>query len=363
MLGPGRMRGDGGVVSVSREASASPGAMKRAFRPPSTRTALFVVGIVVSLFFGYLAVRDVRPRDTWRAFETTDYAWLVPGLALFVLAFLIRAVRWQSLFAPARRPALGPVVQALFVGYLANNLLPVRAGEAARVVALNKLSRTSVAETTATVLIERAYDVLSLLLLLFVMLPWLPHITWLQTAAALAALLLLGLAVLALVFIVWGDRPLHFLVRPLARFPFIPRDALTRAPANFLHGLAGLLNLRVGLVAFGWTTLSWLVLGLSFWCVMLAFHLGLSPLAGLLVVIGIGLAMILPSSPAALGVFEGATVLVLSAYSVSSSEALSYALVLHAMNFFPFIAVALAVVGVRRLRRGEPVLAEPEPPS
>ena len=348
-------------MGVSHGAGTPDAAMNgRWSRLPAGKTALVVLGVIVSAVFGYLAVRNIQPSETWRALANTEYVWLVPGTILFAVAFLIRAVRWQSLFAPARRPALRPVVESLFVGYLANNLLPARAGEAARVVALNKLARSSVAETTATILIERAYDVLSLLLLLFVMLPWLPPIAWLQTAAVLAFVILLVLAAVAVVFIRYGERPLQFAVRPLGRLRFVPQDAITRAPANFLHGLAGLLNARIGLIAFGLTTLSWIVLGVSFWCVMEAFHLGLSPLAGLLVVIGIGLAMILPSSPAALGVFEGATVLVLSAYSIDNSEALSYALVLHAMNFFPFIVVALVVVAVRRARRASPSAAEPQ---
>ena len=347
-------------MGVSQGAGTPDAAMNGPSRLPSGKAVLVVLGLVVSAAFGYLAVRDVRPSETWQALVNTQYVWLVPGTLLFALAFLVRAVRWRSLFAPARRPALRPIVESLFVGYLANNLLPARAGEAARVVALNKLARTSVAETTATILIERAYDVLSLLLLLFVMLPWLPHIAWLQTAGMLALVVLLVLAALAAVFIRYGERPLRFAVRPLGRLPFIPQESVARAPANFLHGLAGLLNARVGLVAFGLTTFSWIVLGLSFWCVMEAFHLGLSPLAGLLVVIGIGLAMILPSSPAALGVFEGATVLVLSAYSIDNSEALSYALVLHAMNFLPFIVVALVVVAVRRARRVPPSAVEPQ---
>jgi uncharacterized membrane protein YbhN (UPF0104 family) len=47
--------------------------------------------------------------------------------------------------------------------------------------------------------------------------------------------------------------------------------------------------------------------------------------------------MILPSPPAAVGVFEGAALIALNAYGVPHSVALSYALVLHAVNFVPFI--------------------------
>jgi hypothetical protein len=50
--------------------------------------------------------------------------------------------------------------------------------------------------------------------------------------------------------------------------------------------------------------------------------------------------MILPSSPAALGVFEGATVLAITAYGISDSQAVSYALVLHALNALPFLLLA-----------------------
>ena len=50
-----------------------------------------------------------------------------------------------------------------------------------------------------------------------------------------------------------------------------------------------------------------------------------------------GLGLILPASPAAVGVFEAAVLVALKAYGVPESRALSYALVLHALNFFPYI--------------------------
>jgi len=329
----------------------------------SSRSVLIWLGVAVSAVFGYLAVRGAHPSETWAALREASVPWLLASLALLVVAFFIRAVRWWSLFEPGRRPPLKEVVKALFVGYLANNLLPARAGEAARTFALNRSrARTPVAETVATVLIERAYDVLSLVLLLFVMLPGLPAVTWLRAAGGAGAVLLVGLAVVAVVVMRYGDRLLTVLFRPLARLRFVPAGFSERAPREFLTGLVGLLRPRVALVAFAWTTLSWAVLGVSYWLAMLAFDLHLSPLAGVLVVIGIGLAMILPSSPAALGVFEAATVVVLAAYDVDGSRALSYALVLHALNVAPFVVVAFAVFVRRRLRRTANVVPELEPP-
>ena len=81
---------------------------------------------------------------------------------------------------------------------------------------------------------------------------------------------------------------------------------------------------------------------------MRGFHLGLPPLAGLLVAIATGLGMIVPSAPAAVGVFEAATLVALRAYGVSDSRALSYALILHAVNLVPYLAAGALLLRVNR---------------
>ena len=80
---------------------------------------LALVGILVSVGFGYLAVRGVHWSDTWAALRSTDYEWLVPALALMTVAFFIRVERWRVMFHP-RRPAFRPLARALFVGYRLN---------------------------------------------------------------------------------------------------------------------------------------------------------------------------------------------------------------------------------------------------
>jgi uncharacterized membrane protein YbhN (UPF0104 family) len=80
--------------------------------------------------------------------------------------------------------------------------------------------------------------------------------------------------------------------------------------------------------------------------------------------VAIGLAMILPSLPAAIGVFEGATLIALRAYGVPHSTALPYALVLHLVNFVPFVLVGALILHYNtrhpvRTRKLEPAGATP----
>jgi uncharacterized protein (TIRG00374 family) len=310
-----------------------------------SRTAVLVwFGLGVGLLFAYLAIRDTRPAEVWDALSGSNYRWLVPALVALAVANVLRACRWRYLFVHDTRPPLASVLKAMLIGQFFNNILPVRAGEAARVVALNRSSRTSRAEALGTVVAERALDVLCLLLLLFVLLPWLPHVSWLGAAAILAAAVSAGLLAAIAVLALAGARALYLPLRMLARLRLVSRERAERASANFVQGMAALQRPRLAVGALFWTLVSWGVLGVSAWFVTRSFDLGLSPVAGMLVMIAIGLAMILPAPPAAVGVFEAAVVVALSAYDVPNAQALSYALVLHALNFFPYLAAGLVVL-------------------
>jgi uncharacterized membrane protein YbhN (UPF0104 family) len=320
------------------------------------RIALPYLGLLVSVAFGYLAVRKVDAGEAWAAARSSDPVWLVPALGTLAAAVLMRAIRWRFLFSPQTRPPLGAVVRALLVGYFFNSVLPARAGEAARVVALHRSRGNSRAELAATVLVERVFDVVALVLLLFAASPWLPDVSWARGAALFAGALGLACVALAVSVAVWGDRPFRLLLRPLALLPFLGEERIAGAALNLVGGLAAVRRPALAVVAMAWTTASWLMLGLSSWFVLREFHLGLSPLAGLLTVIAINLALVLPSSPAAVGVFEAATLVALSAYGVPTSEALPAAVILHLVNLVPYL-LAGAVVVPGATRRTVPVRA------
>ena len=324
-----------------------------------TRATVAVVGVAASALFGYLAVRGVDFAAAWRALESMNVWWLAPSLAALAASVAVRVVRWQILFQPDRRPPLVPLGKATLLGLFFNSILPARAGEAARIVALKSYTGTSLAETTGTVVVERVADVTSLLLLLFVLAPWLPHVSWLAAASALAAGCLI--AVVALAFVVWRlrTRPLPRL-HLLARVPGLNEERVRLIAENALHGMATLASPRQAISVLAWTYGSWLLLGVSFWCLMLGLHLHLSLLAALVVVIAIGLAFIVPSAPAAVGVFEAAGLTALAAYGVDRSHGFAYVLVLHLVNFIPFVlagVILLADAARHRSAAGRPAMA------
>jgi uncharacterized protein (TIRG00374 family) len=318
-----------------------------------SRTLLLVLALLLSAFFTYLAVRDVDWDVFWSGLRGSNYWWLVPAFVVLALSVWVRAVRWRLLFLPGARPPVGATTRALIVGQFFNNILPARAGEAARIVVLNQETGTSRAETLGTAVAERIADLLVLLLLLFVTLPFLPEVTWLQGAALLALALVAVLAATTVALRRFGHRPLGFILRPLARLPALGREQTDRVASKIVAGLHALERPESAGPAVGLTIASWLLIALSYWFTMLAFEPDLGFAAGILVLVATSLSMVIPSLPASVGVFEAAVIIALRPYGVEESRALSYAVVLHALNLFPYIVAGYVVLHghTRRLRR------------
>jgi hypothetical protein len=309
------------------------------------KAAAVLASFAISIVFGYLAVRGVKLEAAWRALRASNYWWLAPSLGAFAISILLRAVRWRALFRAGRRPPLPSVTRATVIGYFFNSILPARAGEVARILALRRFAGTSRAEATGTVVVERVLDVSTLIVLLFLLLPWLPPVSWIGPAAIVAFACLGVVVVLSLLIRHLSGSRLPWWTRALSRLLRLREETAVRWTANAVHGLAMLTRPRQAAEAIAWTFFSWFMLGLSFWFLMIGFHLGLSPLAALLVVIATGLSFIIPAAPAAVGVFEAAGLAVTTAYGVPRSRGFAYVLILHVLNLLPFIVAGLAILG------------------
>ncbi len=316
------------------------------------RPLLVVIGLAVTVGCMYVAVRGVDFDDAVQALRDSDLVWLLPALPVFSAAIVLRGVRWWALYDRVQRPSLRAVMYGLLVGYFFNNILPARAGEAARVIALNNRAKTPLAEIIGTVVVERVFDMLALLLLLLCAYPWLPEISWLRSAAILGAIVTVALAALIVLIVRYDERAVHWLLSPLRRIrrPGVA-ERVEIAAINATRGLVALRNPVIAVRGFVLTFASWFVLAISYWILMSAFALDLPLDAAILVTVAINLSLVLPSSPAALGVFEAATIIALNAFDVPHAEALSYALVLHLLNLVPFLVIGAVLLGPAALRR------------
>jgi uncharacterized protein (TIRG00374 family) len=303
----------------------------------------YLIGIIISLAAGYLFVRAVPLDEMGQALGAMDPIYLLPNVALYLLSYVVRAWRWHFLMRPVARVKFRPLLAALMIGFLGNNLLPAHLGEVVRAYVLGRSENVSKSATFATVVLERVYDGLTVLLLLMVVLIFmdLPKSPGGDTAITAETLRLAGWAGLAL----FGGLMvcLQFLRWQRARAMNVCRFCLKPLPQgvsgkvlNMLDAFADGLSLSrpLDLLWIGLTSLGvWILLGAWAWSLFPAFGLDLGIMAGVLMEVVMALALLIPSAPAFIGTFHLAAAATLSFMGASGAVAGSYAMVLWLVHF------------------------------
>jgi uncharacterized protein (TIRG00374 family) len=314
-----------------------------------------IAGIAVSVVFGWLAVRGLNFHEVRSAIGHASLAWIVAAVGVSLVGVAMRAERWRALFPRDSRPHAVPTFWALQVGLLANNVLPVRAGELVRVLSLSRESGLRRTAVLATVGVERVFDLAVIALLQLAIASQLPHADVTRRFTLLAVAILV---ISALLVIVLAIAPVRRMAGGLlVRLPVLR----TRGGVlidSLRTGLAALRERELAVVALLWTLASWLVLAFAAWCVLQAFGLHLPWHAALFLLIAVTFAQAVPASAGSVGVFELAARSALVAYGVPPAVALSAGLVVHAVSALPFIA--LGAVGMARLGVSRAELARAE---
>jgi uncharacterized protein (TIRG00374 family) len=325
------------------------------------------VGIALTVVLLWWVLHDVSLAEVWREIRAARLGWLRAAVTAATLTFPLRTIRWRYLLRnegavlPFR-----PMWHATAIGFMANNLLPARAGEVARAYAARSLTGVRFTTAFASIAVERVFDGLFLVGLLVVGFLGggfttealvrgisLPQIAWTGT-------LLFGSAfVVALAVVLLPDLTRRVAHRALHRL--IPERWATRALVlvdGILDGLSALKTPgRLGPVLF-WSLVLWITNATSF---VLAFHaFGLTlPWGAAFVLQGIlAFGVALPSSPGFFGLFEGATRAALALYGVSALSATSLAIGYHIAGFLPITVLGLwslwsANLHLRDLRAAE----------
>jgi glycosyltransferase 2 family protein len=270
----------------------------------------------------------------------TSWGWVLVSVALGIAGLYARALRWRWLFPPGPRPP--GIVSATMIGYMANNVLPLRAGEVVRIYTAARRLREAEPLSppqafwlvTATVVIERVLDSLALVLILTVLV----FLTPVPAAVEWAAGVLLAVDVVGVALLVMVARAPHLGRRLVAhltgRWPRIERLAVSTFDTG-LRGLDGIRTPAHALRIAAWTPIIWLLPATAAWAMLRAVHLELPLTAGWVVLAFVGIGISVPSAPGYLGVFHFAAKLALEMFGVASSTALAYALIYHASAVLP----------------------------
>ncbi len=307
-----------------------------------------VIGIGASVGLLAWALRGVSADAVLGHIRAARAGPLAAAVVVATLTFPLRLIRWHLLLRDERenRYPSAPLWHAIALGFTANNLLPLRAGELIRAYTAARLAPARFTTVISSVAVERIFDGLTVvgLLTLALLTSDLPasvtvagtSVTQLARVAGVAGLVALLLAITVVAAPLAAER----LVRRLFSSARLA-DRIVNLIEGVRQGLAVLRSpARLSGVIF-WSLVLWLTNAYAFYLGFAAFDIPVSYGGSLLMQGLLVLGISVPSTPGFFGPFEAVIVAVLALYGVPGSLAFSYAIAFHVTTLVPITLLGL----------------------
>lgn len=321
----------------------------------------FWVGLALSVGLLWLSVHSTHLDwpQVGQALRQARYVYLAPALFLYLVGYWSRARRVAQILKPIKPVATNRVLPPLVIGFMFNNILPMRLGEFVFAFLLGKREGISRTGAFSAVVISRILDGFVILsFFVFGLLSFLPMGGAAQVVEGqvviggqklfrqeLLGKIYLGGFLSLLVFcalfmgcfclIVWKDATLKVLDRLLRFFPSRFSSAGREALEKFIGGLHILKDPRSLLGIFLFNFVPWGLEAVTYLLTGWTLGLDLNFRQVCLVMGMTNLAMILPSAPGGLGLFEFAGLTAMGLFGIAPEPAFLYIVMVHFIIWAP----------------------------
>lgn len=305
--------------------------------------------MITSAVFLTLAFRGLHPDQFWSSLADLSPSWLLIAVLVYIAAVVVIALRWQFLLGAIKSVPLPALTKLVFIGYMGNNVYPLRAGDALRIILLRRNHQVPLVRSTTVVAIERLFD--GCVMLSFALFSLLLIEVESAEVDAIVSISAPLFAIALIIAIALAAQPNHLRRAALPALRLLPRrlgGMLGGFAEEVFAGLEGLRSHRhlLGAVISSFGT--WAIEAGVYWIVMRAFSLELSYAVALLLVGAVNLAGLIPVAPGQVGVNEFVVISILTALGVAAPLATAYAVVVHLTIWLPITVAGFAFL----LRQG-----------
>jgi len=295
------------------------------------------LGLGVSVLFLYLAFQKVDFSVLKNAIVNISVFWILVSVAIGFVNLFLRALRWKFILSPIKRISVYRVISFLLIGFTINNILPLKVGELGRSVMLGNSERISKSSVLASVVVERWFDVIGLMVYLPVLLVALalPDQTkWFILASVTFSVLSIAAAYLIVIKRELSIRIITFFSSLL---PKVIHEKIIQLSGSFFDGLSVLNSKRKISILLFTSVGMWLLTMFMTFIRFKAFSFELPFHAAIATQTGVNIAGAIPSSPSQIGVAHLAFQKILLLFGIDNSVALAFGIVSHALSFLSIV--------------------------
>jgi uncharacterized membrane protein YbhN (UPF0104 family) len=299
--------------------------------------ALLSAGVI---WYMFAQMSPEQKRNMLQAIRQLRFGMIVPFIAATLISDWARAKRWQLMLRPLDiYPKTPNTLFSVLIGYLVN-LVPPRAGEVAKCTVLARYEKVPADKMVGTIVAERAWDVVCLVLIMVAGLTWQASVMDAQTRASLMAHLPQGRSLLLTAGILLGMVLVLLLI-----YRSRPEGRLSRLIRGLASGVSSIWRLQARGAFLLYSILIWasyvIQILIGFWALPGTAHLGIGP--AVMVLIFGSVAMI--AAPGGLGLYPFLTALILSSgYGIPEADAQAFGWV--TWGLMTGVIILLGIIGL-----------------
>jgi uncharacterized membrane protein YbhN (UPF0104 family) len=222
-------------------------------------------------------------------------------------------------------------------------------GEPARVIVMADRCRLPFMQVAASAIVERLFDVATVVFVLILVLPWMRVPGLVTRAGTLFGVIVLVVIGVLLFVVHLRDRSEGLIQSFCKRVPILPAEWIMMRWRELVQGLAPLTQWRIAVRTIGWSMAACFFSVATVWCVLYSFEASATLVEAAFMIVALSLALTVPSSPGFIGVFQlvGQQALVLPfGAKYDAGNALAITLTVHLSYYL--ITTALGVIGLWR---------------
>ena len=351
------------------------------------KTVQIIIGLILGVLLLWWVFRDTDWAEVWGALRKVHWGWLAVAELFVLISFVIRILRWRYIVRTAKPVSFRSMFSATQIGFMANFILPGRAGEVIRALVLSRLEKIPFSKCFAFVALDRLTDLFGMLTAMLVAVlafhptqavtvgpeahfpewasPLLqPHA--IRTAALSATVFMLAVvaafAVLYLnqrLVLRWTERLLGLASQRLAA-------RVTAMLGHFAEGMHVFRSAADMAKSLGFSLMTWGCFVVTFWTLFRAFGLTMTWYTPFFTLSLVAVVISLPGAPGFVGQYHAAiwAAMLICSPEINSNVVRAVAIMGHLINLVPVMVVGVYCLQMEKLglitlrREGEAVEVE-----
>lgn len=309
---------------------------------------IYYVGIGISLIFVIYAAVKMDFAKALEVILSANAIWLLPLIAINFVTFYFRALRWRYILQPSKEIPVLDIYSALCIGFMANMILPMRAGELIRAYLISKKEKISLSNVFGTIVLERMLDLFATIVLLIIVIfvaspPNISTEVWVSLKkGGITISVIFILAAMFLVTLVHNYTKVNsFLYYSYRVFPTGIAKKIENLMSSFRDGLKTLEEGRHIFVITIYNFFVWVTIVIMNFAFLAMFNIDASLEMTFVLSLFIVFGVMVPSSPGFVGPLHAGIIIALGLYGIQFDEALGIAIVIQLVIFFLLVIPGL----------------------